>query len=380
MASCVPGGRTQEAQGWAGPASQDGILYVCSIDGKVIGVDLSIRDQGLYFPAEGEWSYAITTTSQGFSCAPSSVPVSIFATPVVDGDSVYVGTYHGKIFALNTQVRSQNMPFPQVRSNEWLYPRTNEVIGGIVSSPAIDENAMYVTSSDGRVYSLGKEFGDLNWESDVLSEKLWTSPVVEGDTIYVSAFEGYIYTLSTSDGSLLPWTFKADAGLVSSPVLYEDMILVGSFDRNLYAIKIGGDAPAWKLSGGSWFWAAPIVDEGIAYASCLDGKIYAINAGTGELLWEFDAGSPIVSSPILAGDFLVVAAESGDIHVFDISVKTDAKIRMPIKTISIEGTIRAPLFVQEDIVYVYAQNNHLYALDVNSGRINWKLSLDIKEE
>ncbi|GAG10450.1 unnamed protein product, partial [marine sediment metagenome] len=191
--------------------------------------------------------------------------------PVVDGELVYIGSYSGKVLALSTSARSQYLPFPQVRNGEWLYPRTNEIIGGIVGTPVdtlvVGEEAIYVTSSDGRVYSLDREFGDLNWESDVLVEegekKLWTSPAVPGDTIYVSTYDGHIYALSVKTGDLLPWAFESGAGFASAPVIYKDTIFVGSFDNKLYAIKISDGKPSWNFTGGKWFWAAPVVNEGV---------------------------------------------------------------------------------------------------------------------
>jgi FOG: WD40-like repeat len=298
----------------------------------------------------------------------------------VDGDLVYIGSYSGKVLALSTSARSQDLPFPQVRSGEWLYPGTEGVIGGIVGAAVISEDTIYVASSDGRVYSLDKGFGDLNWKSDILDEKLWTTPVIEGDTIYVSTLDGHIYTLSTKTGSLLPWSFKAEVGFVSSPVLYGDTIFVGSFDRNLCAVKIGDVETLWEFPGGRWFWATPVVKDGVVYAGCLDGKIYAVAADTGEELWEFDAGSPVVASPVLVGDLLVVAAEAGDVYVFDTSARPQDKVMTPVRVVSIDGLIRGSLCAQDSIVYVRTQDNCVYAVDVDKGKISWSFPLTIKEE
>ena len=369
LASCVPGG-TQPAQGWSGATFNNDILYLGSADGKVMAVNSATRSL--------EWSYAIVTPSSGgMSCGRTSAPAAIYGTPVVDGDLVYIGAYAGKVLALSTSARSQGLSFPQRRSGEWLYPaKSGEAIGGIVGSLAVGEHAIYAASSNGKVYSLDKDFGDLNWESDVLGEKLWTTPVIQDDAVYISTFDGHIYALSTSDGSQL-WAFKADQGFVSSPVLYKDTIFVGSFSRNLYAIKIGNNEPLWKFPGGNWFWATPVVSDDVVYAGCLDGKIYAISYWTGEQLWAFDAKSPIVSSPVFMGDLLVVAAESGDIYVFDTGAKPEDKQLMPVKVISIDAPIRGSLCVQGGVVYVRAQDNCLYALDIQKGWVSWKLPLTI---
>ena len=382
LASCVPGG-TQPAQGWSGVVYNDGLLYVGSMDGKVISVNPLTRNL--------EWSYTIpaSSTSGGIlSCGQRSAPTAIYSKPVVDKDLVYVGVYNGEVVALNTLARSQGLPFPQVRSGEWSFPNTGESLGEIVGDTVIDKDDLYVaaSSSDGKnracvIYSLDRTFGDLNCPPKTLGEKcekLWTTPVVEGDIIYVTTFDGYIYSLSTEDLASLPWTFKSDSGFVGSAVVHQDTIFVGAFDNNLYAINIGDNKPIWKFPGGKWFWATPVVKDSTVYAGCLDGKIYAVNTETGDLEWEFDTGSSIASSPILDDGLLVVASESGSIHVFDINSKLANKTVMPMKTMSISAAIRGSICVQDGILYVRAQDNCLYALDIDKGFVNWKLPLTIE--
>ena len=359
LVSCVPGG-APPARGWSGTAVQDGILYTGSVDGRVVAIDLETRGE--------EWSYAITVPP----------PTTIYSTPIVDGDLVYIASYSGKVLALNTLARSQNLPFPQSRYGEWEWDCPGAKVGNnaIVADLLVTEDAIYVSSSNGRVYSLDKEFGDVNWESDILHEKLWTSPVIQGGTLYVSTFDGHIYALSAETGALLPWFFKSKAGFASSPVLYNDTIFVGSFDRNLYAIKIGDDEPLWKFPGGKWFWAAPLVNEGVVYAGCLDGKIYAIEAEAGGKLWEFDAGNPVVSSPVLMDNLLIVADESGTVYAFDLSADPEDRAVVPLRPISINAAVKGSLWAQEGLVFIRGQDNKIYVLDIERGRLSWEFPLD----
>jgi len=368
---CIGG--QQKPLGFSGVISYDGILYLGSTDGKIVAVNPSARNQEMSFPSsDGEWSFAITMPSKGISCGPSSVPVSIYGTPTVVGESVCIGTYNGKVLMMSPSARSQNLPFPQTRSGEWTYPRTEDVIAPIVGGPVVADDTVYVCSSDSRIYALDMTYGDEKWKSDPLGDKLWITPVVEEETVYVSTFDGHIYALSAKDGSLLSWAFEAEAGFVSSPVLYENTIFAGSFDRNLYAVRVGDNEPLWKFLGDNWFWAAPVVANGVVYAGCLDGKVYAIDSKTGNDLWEFDAGSPIVSSPALADDLLVVACDSGEVYALDIF---NGKL---INEVSIDAPIQGALCIQEGIVYIRAQDNCLYAMDVGKGKTNWRFPLTIK--
>jgi outer membrane protein assembly factor BamB len=382
LVSCVSSG-TQLARGWSGTAFDDGIIYAGTLDGKVVAVNSS--SQGVL------WSYAVTTTtSSGMSCGPTSAPTAIYTTPIVDGDLVYVGTYSGKVLTLNTTARSQDLPFPQTRYGEWKWdcPLENAKSNAIVADLLVIEDAIYVSSSNGRVYSLDKEFGDLNWESEILDQKhrkLWKSPVLQGNTLYVSTFDGHIYALSVETGELLDWSFESEAGFASSPVIYEDTIYMGSFDRHLYAIGIGSNISSmWKFPqekpAGNWFWASPIVNEGIVYAGCLDGKLYAIESETGEKSWEFDAGSSVVSPPVLTDNLLIVVNESGTVYVFDLGAKIGDEA-VPLKTISIGADVRSPFCAQGGLVYIRGEDkdNHLFVVDIDKGELSWKISLTIEE-
>jgi len=385
LVSCVPGG-AQPARGWAGTAVHDGMLYTGSVDGRAVAINTSTENL--------EWSYTIAPVaapSGGLSCGQSSVSTTIYGTPVVDGDVVYVGSYGGKVLALSTLARSQNLAFPQNRYGEWEWdgPKTGTSGGmscgqiqesnAIVASLVLFGDTIYLSSSNGRVYSLDKEFGDLNWESDILHKKLWTSPVIQGDTLYVSTFDGYIYALSLETGELLDWSFESEVGFASHPVIYEDTIYVGSFDNKLYAIKIGASESLWSFAGDKWFWAAPLVNEGVVYAGCLDGKVYAIGAETGEKLWEFDAGNPVVSSPVLMDNLLIVADELGSVYVFDLNAELEGKAVVPLKTMSVGAAVRGSLCAQEGLVYIRAQDNWVYVLDIDRGGLSWKSPLSIEE-
>ena len=387
LVSCISGS-AQLAKGWSGTAVHDGIAYVGTVDGRVVAINSSTRNL--------EWSYStapVTAPSSSLSCGQTLVPTAIYGTPVVDRDIAYISTYSGQALALNMLARSQNLTFPQQRYGEWEWdcPIDNAKSNAIVADLLLREDAIYVSSSNGRVYSLDKEFGDLNWESKVLDEthrKLWTSPVISGDTLYVSTFDGHIYALSLETGELLEWSFESEAGFASSPVIGEDTIFLGSFDRYLYAVKIDSDVPIWKFPqekpAGNWFWASPIVNEGIVYAGCLDGKVYAIDAETGEALWQFESKDtrgkpvPIVSSPVLMDNLLIVTDESGTVYVFDLSAELEDEA-MPLKTISIDADVRSSFCAQEGLVYIRGEDNQLYVVDIDMGGVSWKVNLTIEE-
>ena len=357
--SCIPG-QGQPATGWSGTAFYDGVIYAGTLDGRVVALNATSE--------EVQWSRPIgTERSSGMSCGQSSVSSAIYATPVVDGDLVYIGTYGGQVYALTIDRGTER----------WIHPRTGS-IGAIVGGPVIANETIYISSSDGRVYALAMAHGDEKWKSQRLADKLWTGPTAAGDTLYVSTFDGHIYALSAETGGLLDWSFESEAGFASSPVIREGTIYVGSFDNNLYAIEIGASEAVWKSAGRMWFWAAPVVHEGVVYAGCLDGKLYVLDAETGDKMGEYDAGSPIVCSPVMMDDLLIVTDESGTVHVFDLNAEPQDKATL-LKAIPIGAAVRSPFCAHAGLVYIRGEDNRMYVVDVDKGRISWEFSLATEE-
>ncbi len=372
LVSCT--GTARPTDGWSGATIHDSTIYVGTSDGRLIAIDAATKNR--------KWEYTINP------------PTTIYATPIVSGNLVYVGSYSGQVLALNISARVEDLSFPQSRYGEWEWdcPIENAKSNAIVADLLVSEDAIYVSSSNGRVYSLDKEFGDLNWESIILDEeywKLWKSPVLQGDTLYVSTLDAHIYALSSETGELLDWSFKSEAGFASSPVIWEDTdtMFLGSFDRHLYAVKIGSNISAWRFPpekpAGNWFWASPIVNEGIVYAGCLDSRLYAIDATTGEEIWSYltedenGKPSPIVTSPVLIDDLLIVVNESGTVYVFDLTGAL-ANEGVPLWTASIGADVRSSFCAQEGLVYIRGEDNQLYIVDIDNRQVSQSIPLTVE--
>lgn len=362
LISCAP---SSAAGGWAGIAVEGDLLYTGSLDGKIVCINAT--------DGQLRWLYQIVMASGTASCGETLVPSAIYGTPLVERGMVYVGTYDGKVLALNMVARQEGLTFPQKRYGEWEWscPTANRGGNAIVTDLVTSGSAIYVSCSNGKVYSLDKEFGDLNWESDALSERLWTSPALHDDIVILSTFEGRLLTVSAESGEVLPWSFESASGFVSRPVIYDHTIYIGSFDNKLYAIEIGASEPLWSFAGRKWFWAAPLVVGGRVYAGCLDGNVYAIESRTGKQLWRFNCKSPIVSSPVVAGDVLVVATESGNVYLIDVETGKGERVKNPSvdSRPTVDARVRASLLVKENKVYIHAQDDCVYRLGVQDMKV-----------
>ena len=81
-------------------------------------------------------------------------------------------------------------------------------------------------------------------------------------------------------------------------------------------------------------------------------------------------GSPVYSWPVLVDSLVVVATEAGEIYVID-TADNQAELLTDL-----EEMVYAPLSVSEGIIYVYSQEQNLYAINVESGARLWSLPID----
>ncbi len=345
-------------KGWSGGTIANDTLFLGSMDGRLIAINLSDNSSLWEVPLE---TPKPTGGGFSFSCAPASTSVAIYGSPAVDGDLVYIGGYNGKIYALSASSGTLR----------WVYPRQDS-LQPIVSGPVVALGKVYIGCSDGILYALDATTGDKQWGFQT-GDKIWSTPAIDGDTIYISSFDKKLYALNATNGNK-KWEFEAEGAVASTPLIYNSTVYIGSFDRYLYAINADNGSLKWKFIAEKWFWARPVAYNNTIYAPCLDGKIYILDADSGhELVDAIDLGSPISSLPVLVDSSVIIAAEEGELY----SIDTSNNQIKPLA--SLGGTVDAPLCARHGVVYVHTQKSEsLYVLNAQTGVVLWRLPLTTK--
>lgn len=135
--------------------------------------------------------------------------------------------------------------------------------------------------------------------------------------------------------------------------------------------------PSWKksLGGGNArgrrIFSAPVYENGAIFASNTYGEIFAISEEYGKILWEIkkegEEGENLGYAPGLAVQNGVVYAtlSSGEVIALDAETgeeKWNVALGLPLRS--------APS-VDDKHVYVIANNNSFYALDLKAGTLKW---------
>jgi|GEM_PF-6412494 len=252
--------------------------------------------------------------------------------PVVDADSMYVGTDDGRVYALSRSdgsVRWDNN-----------YPRMQGL--------AVEGDTLYVSAD--RLYALNVANGNRRWRYSI-SGRPTTPPVVHNGTAYVASDEPRLYAVS---GGERKWRTLTMTGYIPTPAVTDDAVYMGH-GRGLSRLYLSGGAQEWQYITGGQATGAPTVRDGrvitpfvgglvsevnasdkadriemqldqgsqastavtesAIYATTTGAKLYKLNREEGEVTWSVDLGNPSYSPPAVSGDY-VYAADNANVQAF----------------------------------------------------------------
>lgn len=372
-------------RGWSGPLVSDNVLYVGTLEGQVIALNLLDVSGGT---PTLEWNKDVVEPSGGggFACAGQiSRPMGVYGTPIVKDDRVYFAGYDGSVFYV--ALDGNTISDPGFKTD-----------GAIVGSPIIYGDTLFVGSSDGYLYAISLDLRQV-WEFPT-DDKIWGTPAAFNGVVYVGSADQRMYAVDAATGREI-WHFQADGAIMSTPLVHEGRIYIGACDRNFYAVDLateeeraaalardeGAEAPEKSYSlmfegAGNWFWTTAMVYQGEVWVGCLDHKMYALGVEDLALHWEYETGGMIHSPPVISGGMVIFGSQDGKLYGVDPATKNPETLYSPDE--EDQAPILAPIFADAtaSVVYFHAQNGEhvLYAFDVETKDILWSFRTDQIED
>jgi outer membrane protein assembly factor BamB len=289
---------------YANPVVDNGVVYVATYTGKIYAYDTAsgnllwkypaegyvkgiigdiIIDNGIiYFAAVGGAITALNAETQEVVWQYDTKD-TLWASPCLDGDTLYVASYDKKLFAIDV---SSGNP-------KWAQPFKTD--GPIVAAPICDNGIVYIGSLDRGIYAINAESGELIWEFSAGSDTeytprnwFWATPLLVDGVIYAPNMDGFVYIIDSASGDLLSAIELANA-VSSSPVLFEDRVFIATQDGDIYTINTE-NYNKQKLKSLELTVQAPLyVDEGIVFVHTIKTEnLYAINANSGVVVWYYE--------------------------------------------------------------------------------------------
>jgi outer membrane protein assembly factor BamB len=189
---------------------------------------------------------------------------------------------------------------------------------GLIGSPAVDANNVYVGDDTGAVYALDRTTGNVAW-SKAPGGRIEGTPAVSGGTVWFSTLGNagvWVRSYDTATGAK-NWAVIASAfGAYSSPAFHAGKVFAVT-GNGVVALHASDGTVAWSYgSSASLDDTAPAVANGVVYA-VVGGEMVALNENTGAQLFTTTGSyTGPISSPVVADGRVFFGDHDGVIHAF----------------------------------------------------------------
>lgn len=192
----------------------------------------------------------------------------------------------------------------------------------LVTTPAVVDDRMYLTTEDGRTIALDRGTGRPVWEYRTGSPSSSTPAVTKALVIFATR-PGRVVALDRETGTLR-WERDIESPVLASPVVANGTVYLGAADNNLYALDVANGKQRWAFATKAW------VTEAVAYAgdtvvvTSQNSVINILDGKTGRRRHVYDTGRRrnLIGGPAIPGDLAFFGSHDGTVWAIDRQAKT----------------------------------------------------------
>nr|WP_315195310.1 PQQ-binding-like beta-propeller repeat protein [uncultured Flavobacterium sp.] len=305
---------------FSSPIVHDGIVYIGSEDGNLYAIHEKTGKIYWKFKTGG----------------------AVHSSPAIFNNTVYIGSFDGYYYAIDSKTGHLKWKF-KTGGEKWsgeisflgLKPvdqYMDDLWDFFLSTPVINPDSknpsVFFGSSDGNVYALNANTGQLKWKFETKAS-IHCSPVLYKKTLYIGSWDANLYAIDIETGKER-WKFETGTqlgfkGIESTVAVANDMVYFGARDPFLFALNAETGKLVWKYDAGySWIISSAVVDNGVVYVGTSDTfALLGLDAKNGKELFRFKANGYVYSSPAIAGDTAYFGDFTG--NFFAVNTKSSGK-------------------------------------------------------
>ncbi|MEO0080809.1 MAG: PQQ-binding-like beta-propeller repeat protein [candidate division WOR-3 bacterium] len=292
------------------------------------------------------------------------------SSPAVGSDgTVYIGNGNGKIFAYDRS-GSLKWGFPDTISGDDMY-----------ASPLVDGNTIYVGGEDRYITRLRDDGSSVTklWNYR-LAEELNTSPAMDPNgNLILCDDSGYVYSFSPSHAMNPGFPYATFNNITSSPAIGADgTIYFGTEQGYVFAITSSGTRawPPYLVQPPTSVSSSPVIGpDGSIYFGADNGYLYRLTS-SGQPVPGWPVAlclSDVASTPLICADSVIyVTADNDSLY----AVNSDGTIRWSIglyltdkphkprspRRLGVDDLLPSPVVDQYGIIYVACGFDGLFAI------------------
>ncbi|SIR90909.1 outer membrane protein assembly factor BamB family protein [Natronorubrum thiooxidans] len=265
--------------------------------------------------------------------------------PVLDRDTVFVGTSHGNCYALECDTGRRR----------WVF----ETTAATDTAPVVTHDHLFLATGKGVVYALEPATGEKRWRTE-LPGTLESALALSDGLLYASHTAG-LSALEADSGEII-WTHETDTPVVGAPAVDGERNRRRGWgerpdpDQEIDLLSL--DDARMEEDG------ERAHDGNQVYVGTTDGTILALEATTGEQCWDAPTSGAIVDGPTIVDDRVYVADDEGTLIAFHTS-SGQSWFTYEIQT---SFTSSPTVLEATDSTFVGASDGYLHVTDTTFGR------------
>lgn len=173
----------------------------------------------------------------------------------------------------------------------------------------LNDQYLFVVSSDGRLYALKKDTGEIKWIK-YNSSPFTTITLIEGQTLYTSDTYGDILSIELEKGSTI-WRYRTRKMLSAPVAVHEGMVYAGTSDGLVYAIDRTNGRLRWSVRAGAAIQAV-LAGERWVLATSLDNFVYCLSPHNGVKIWKRQLAGRVTAPPLVLKNHVLLAPLVGE--------------------------------------------------------------------
>lgn len=188
----------------------------------------------------------------------------------------------------------------------------------LVASPVIDGDLVYIGLADHDLVALDVDELTEVWRVPT-GHGVWAEPLVVEDMLYFTSMDHFLYAVDKASGELL-WKTDLQGSATSKPVYQDGHLYVGSFAHKVFDIDAETGDILGEFSTSEWVWNAPTLVDNTLYVADLGGMVYAVNVADSEMseVWQTEVSQlALPPSPLVTEDFVIVGSRDRNVYWLD---------------------------------------------------------------
>jgi outer membrane protein assembly factor BamB len=261
-----------------------------------------------------------------------------------------------------------------------------KVVGEFYYPPLVDEEMVYVISTNDNAYALHLSDGEIAWQTNSYGHPDVKARILSDDSsLFYPVVWGAVASMSKENGQV-KWHYdQTTANYHKIAVSSESVIVCGFGDYNVLCVDKTNGALKWKETIFGNARSTPLIEDGRVYLSTFDnvtvsqseaiGRLYCLDFTTGDVLFDTTYGisgqgganDDIV---IVGGQVIVTSAN----YIYGLDKNTGAvvwNISIPVDTSLGGEAIVSPLLSESTNVFGATVAGAMLAINVDDREVLW---------